>query len=99
MSAAGGGGSWRLRLYVAGEGPGSTAAESNLRRICEQHLGGRPEVEVVDFLLDPERALADGVLVTPTLIKLAPGRRTSVIGTLSETDTVLRALGVDGHGD
>ena len=84
-----------LRLYVAGELPNSVLARENLRRICEDVLHGRCRVEVVDFLESPQRALADGVLVTPTLIKLAPTPQRIIVGTLADRATVLRALDVD----
>ena len=83
-----------LRLYVAGELPNSMQARENLRRICE-HLHGRCHVEVVDFLESPQRALADGVLVTPTLIKVAPAPQRVIVGTLADRATVLRALDLD----
>ena len=84
-----------LRLYVAGELPNSVHARENLRRICEEHLHGRCHVEVVDFLESPQRALADGVLVTPTLIKVAPAPQRVIVGTLADRATVLRALDLD----
>lgn len=87
---------YRFRLYVAGEAPNSTAAVANLRSLCETHLNGRHEIEIVDFLLEPGRALADGVLVTPTLLKLSPPPVRKIIGNLSRTATVLTSLGLAG---
>jgi circadian clock protein KaiB len=83
-----------LRLYVAGSLPNSVQAEQNLRKLCEEHLPSRHSVEVVDFLREPERALQDGVVVTPTLLKLGPGPRQTIIGTLADKRMLLRALGL-----
>jgi circadian clock protein KaiB len=83
---------YELRLYVAGTLPNSLQAEHNLRVVADEYLEGRHTLEVVDFLKEPERALQDGVLVTPTLLKLAPGPRRIVIGTLSDLAMLLHAL-------
>jgi circadian clock protein KaiB len=85
---------YALRLYVAGALPNSVQAEHNLRAVCEERLPGRHSIEVVDFLEEPERALEDGVLVTPTLVKLAPEPQRTIIGTLSDRAMLLRALGL-----
>jgi circadian clock protein KaiB len=84
----------RLRLYVAGDGPNSLQARSNLHALCQQHLKGRHEVEVVDVLREPQRALADGVFLTPMLVKLAPGPARRVAGNLSDPAPLLATLGV-----
>lgn len=83
---------FRLRLYVAGELPNSLRARENLRQICEEHLDGRYTLEVVDFLEEPARALQDGVLVTPALVRLEPQPQRTVVGSLSDTAAVLMAL-------
>ena len=90
-----------LRLYVAGQAPNSLEAQSNLTAILEKELGGRHyHLEVVDFLREPQRALRDGVIVTPTLVKIAPPPISRIIGTLRETLKVIHALGLAGaqHG-
>jgi circadian clock protein KaiB len=56
-------------------------------------------MEVVDVLEHPRRALADGVLVTPTLAKLSPRPAASVVGNLNDRSKVLLALGVKGRGE
>jgi circadian clock protein KaiB len=68
-------------------------ARGNLSGICRDHLPGRHEIEIVDVLKEPKRALADGIFMTPTLIKLGPAP-TKLVGTLSQTETVLLALGL-----
>lgn len=87
-------GPYQLRLYVAGGLPNSVQAQENLQAICEEYLEGRCSVELIDFLQQPQRALEDGVVATPTLVKLGPGPRQMVVGTLSDRPTVLRALGL-----
>ena len=82
-----------LRLYVAGRAPNSVQAIANLEAICREHLKGH-KLEVVDVLEHPLRAMADGVLVTPSLSKLSPLPAASVVGNLSDRARVLLALGV-----
>ena len=83
----------RLRLYVAGNAPNSQRAITNARAICEEHFNGCGDLEIVDMLEHPGRALADGIIVTPTLLKVLPLPVQRVIGNLSDTDQVLLALG------
>ena len=82
----------QLRLYVAGNAPNSVSALSNLKAICAEHFALGYEIEVVDLLKEPGRAMTDGVIVTPTLIKLSPSPKTRLIGSLSDTARVLQAL-------
>jgi circadian clock protein KaiB len=86
-------GKLRLRLYIAGNAPNSLRAIANARVICADHFNGCHDLEIVDLLVHPGRALADGVIVTPTLIKLLPLPVQRVIGNLSDTRQVLVALG------
>lgn len=89
-------GMYRFRLYIAGDTTNSTQAVANLTAFCQAHLPGRHEIDVVDVFREPKRALADNILMTPTLIKLAPPPLRRVVGTLSQKEPVLRALGLDG---
>jgi circadian clock protein KaiB len=82
----------RLRLYVAGHAPNSVRAVANVRAICDEHFASGHELEIVDLLDHPKRALADGIIVTPTLLKLLPLPVRRVIGSLSDTNQVLMAL-------
>ena len=82
---------YRLRLYVAGDAPNSARARDNLDRFCQAHLPDRHQIEVVDVLAKPDRALADRILVTPTLLRVAPRPDRRIIGNLSDTEAVLRA--------
>jgi circadian clock protein KaiB len=83
----------QLRLYVAGSAPNSLRAIANLRAICEEHFPTAYVLEIVDMLEHPLRAIADGIIVTPTLLKLLPLPVRRVIGSLSDTSQVLLALG------
>ena len=82
----------RLRLYVAGHAPNSVRAIANCRAICDEHFSSGHELEIVDLLEHPKRAVADGIIVTPTLLKLLPLPVRRVIGSLSYTNQVLLAL-------
>ena len=82
----------RLRLYIAGSAPNSLRAIANCRAICDEHFASGHELEIVDLLEYPKRALADGIIVTPTLLKLLPLPAQRLIGTLSDTNQVLLAL-------
>lgn len=88
-------GQYRFRLYVAGDTVNSAQASANLAALCRAHLLGRCHIERVNVFEEPQRALEDGIFMTPTLVKLAPGSPTRIVGTLSETRTVLQALGLE----
>lgn len=83
-----------LRLYVVGGAPNSMQAIANLEAICREHLKGAYKLEVVDILEHPQRALDDGVLVTPSLAKLSPRPAANVVGNLSDKNKVILALGL-----
>ncbi len=84
-----------LRLYVADGAPNSVQAIANLEAICQQHCQENYQLEIVDVLDQPLRALADGVIVTPTLIKLSPLPAMQVVGNLNDKKQVLFALGLE----
>lgn len=83
---------WQLRLYVAGSTAKSAAALTNLRRLCETHLAGRYEIEVVDLLLHPQLAAGDQILAVPTLVRKFPEPMRKIIGDLSVDARVLVGL-------
>jgi circadian clock protein KaiB len=83
-----------FRLYVTGDAPNSLRARSNLAAIAQERLAGRHTIEEVDVLKEPKRALADNIVVTPTLVKLKPGPECRIIGNLSEREKVLITLGL-----
>jgi circadian clock protein KaiB len=82
----------RLRLYVSGNAPNSARAVVNARALCEAHFPSAHDLEIVDILTYPKRALTDGIIVSPTLLKLSPAPIARVIGDLSNTARVLLAL-------
>ena len=87
-----------MRLYVAGESPHSQNALYSLQNICNQYLQeDQYQLEIVDVLEYPLRALDDNILVTPTLLKLAPLPASQMIGDLSNRTRVLLALGIKDH--
>ncbi len=83
-----------FKIYVAGEAPHSVRALQNLRALCSRHWPNNFHIEVVDVLLNPQQAWADGVMVTPTTVRHAPLPSVPLMGDLSNTARVLWALGV-----
>jgi len=83
---------YELRLYVAGQTPKSVLALANLRQICEEHLQGRYEIEVIDLVENPQLAQGDQILALPTLVRRLPEPIKKIIGDLSNTERVLVGL-------
>ena len=81
-----------LRLYVAGQTPKSVLAFTNLKQICEEHLLGRYEIEIIDLLENPQLARGDQILAVPTLVRRLPEPIKKIIGDLSNTERVLVGL-------
>jgi circadian clock protein KaiB len=91
-------GALRLQLYVAGESPNSIAAIRHLRALLSGYPGVKVELELVDVLKHPERAMREGVLVTPTMVKLSPAPRRRVVGNLKDPEVLVSVLGLsDAH--
>lgn len=84
-----------FQLFIAGGTPNSLQAQSNLNALCRLHMADEFEIEVIDVFLQPERALAEGILMTPMLIVLEPGPRKRIAGTLSNSAILADALGLD----
>jgi len=83
---------YQLRLYVAGQTPKSVLAFRNLKQICEEHLHGRYEIEMIDLLQNPQLASGDQILAIPTLVRRLPEPIKKIIGDLSNTERVLVGL-------
>ena len=83
-------------LYIADSAPNSALAVANLEAICKEHLKDKFKLEIIDVLEYPLRALADGIVVTPSLAKMSPAPAAKVVGNLSDKASVLRALGIQG---
>ncbi len=83
---------YNLRLYVAGQTPKSLQAFANLKQICEEHLQGRYQIEVIDLVENPQLAKGDQILAIPTLVRKLPEPLRKIIGDLSNTERVLVGL-------
>jgi circadian clock protein KaiB len=83
---------WLLRLYVADGSPRSLRAVANLKTLCEEHLAGRYEIEIVDLVEQPWLARSDDILAIPTLVRRLPAPLRKIIGDLSNTERVLTGL-------
>jgi len=83
---------WTLRLYIAGDSPKSRTALANLQRLCDTHIKGKYQIEVIDLKTRPELAKADQILALPTLIRKIPEPMKRLIGDLSNADRALVAL-------
>ena len=77
---------------MAGQTPKSLAAFANLKKICEEHLAGKYEIEVIDLLKHPQLASGDQILAIPTLVRKLPHPIKKIIGDLSNTERVLVGL-------
>jgi len=86
---------FKFKLYTAEDTENSALAYANLLAICKAHLEDRYTIEVIDVVRHPQRALADGIRMTPTLTKLSPAPSRTIVGTLSQTERVLVALGIE----
>ena len=83
---------WQLRLYVAGQTPTSVTAFTNLKRLCEEHLAGVFEIEVIDLIENPRLAKDDQIVAIPTLVRKLPQPIRKIIGDLSDTERTLVGL-------
>jgi circadian clock protein KaiB len=81
-----------LRLYVTGSTPRSAKAIRNIRALCEEHLEGRYDLEVIDIYQQPVLARGEQIIAAPTLIKKLPAPLRKLVGDLSDTDRVLMGL-------
>lgn len=90
-------GVWQLRLYVAGRTPNCLKAFANLKRICEENLAGRYEIEVVDLIENPRLAAGDEIIAIPTLVRRLPEPVRKIIGDLSNSERVLVGLQLRPH--
>lgn len=83
---------YTLRLYVSGATPGSTRAVEKVKALCEEHLPGRYDLEVVDIYQQPGLAEGDQILATPTLVRRLPLPFRRLVGDLSDPERVLGRL-------
>jgi circadian clock protein KaiB len=85
---------WKLRLYVAGQTPKSIMAFANLKNICDTHLAGKYQIEVIDLLKTPQLAAGDQIIAIPTLVRKLPEPIKKIIGDLANTERVLVGLDI-----
>lgn len=90
---------YHLRLFVTGATTRSQTAIQNMKRICEERLQGRYELEVVDVYQNPEATRDFQIVATPTLVKMLPEPLRRIIGDLSNSERVLAGLALDPIGD
>jgi circadian clock protein KaiB len=83
---------WQMRLYVAGQSPKSIRALANLTRMCETHLFGRYQIEVIDLMQDPTLAKSDDIVAVPTLVRRLPEPLRKIIGDLSDEERFVVGL-------
>ena len=83
---------WELRLYIAGQTPKSIAAFQNLKKLCEEHLPGRYQIEVIDLMQHPQLAAGDQIVAIPTLVRRLPEPLRRIVGDLSNTERALVGL-------
>jgi circadian clock protein KaiB len=87
-----------LRLFVAGDSPDSAIAIANLKALFPANHGSKVEIEIVDVRREPARAARDGVMVTPTLLKVSPSPGFRILGNLKNRDALLRLLEIEPPG-
>jgi circadian clock protein KaiB len=88
-----------LRLYVTGVTPRSQRAIENIRKLCDEHLAGRYNLEIIDIYQQPGAAKAEQILAAPTLLKKLPLPLRRILGDISQPDRVLVALGLKVGGE
>ncbi|MEI8233196.1 MAG: circadian clock KaiB family protein [Verrucomicrobiota bacterium] len=87
-----------LRLYVSGMTPRSTRAIDNIQRLCEEHLAGRYELQIIDIYQQPELAREQQIIAAPTLVKKLPLPLRKFVGEMSDPGRILLGLGVEPKG-
>ena len=85
---------YALQLFITGATPNSTRAIANIKTICEQHLKGKYQLEIIDVYQEREMAAKNQVVALPMLIKRFPLPERKLIGDMSRTEKVLEALGI-----
>jgi circadian clock protein KaiB len=92
VTATGGALRWSLVLYVSGASPRSAAALETVRRICDEELAGRVQLQVVDVAEEPALVLSDRILALPTLVKRLPEPQRQLVGDLADAARVRAGL-------
>ncbi|GGW23018.1 circadian clock KaiB family protein [Arenibacter certesii] len=87
-----------LQLYVSGMSANSMVAIENIKHLCDEHLEGAFQLEIIDIYKNPDLAAEEHIVFSPSLIKHFPLPRKTLIGNLSDTDKVVKALGLKIKG-
>jgi circadian clock protein KaiB len=85
---------YKLQLYVSGMSSKSMIAISNVKHFCEQYIKDDFELSIIDIYKNPELAVVHQIVFSPSLIKLLPLPKKTLIGNFADTEKVKRALGV-----
>jgi circadian clock protein KaiB len=85
---------YALRLYVTGLTPRSTRAIESVRAVCEEHLAGRYDLEIIDVYQTPSRIFEDQIVAIPTLVKANPAPVRLMVGDMSNRERLLHGLGL-----
>jgi circadian clock protein KaiB len=89
---------YKLRLFVTGASPNSLRAITNTKNFCEKYLKGKYDLEIIDVYQQPLIAQSEQIIALPMLMKIFPLPKKRLIGDMSETDKVLKALGLENAG-
>ena len=84
-----------MKLFITGASPNSSRAIANLQDICENHLSAGYDLEIIDVYQQPLKAISEQIIGLPMLIKYFPLPIKRLFGDLSDTDKVLKALGIN----
>jgi circadian clock protein KaiB len=85
---------YKLQLFVTGASPNSVRAIANIKRICEAHLPGNYDLEIIDVYQQPLIAMDKQLIALPLLLKMHPLPLMRLIGDMSDNDKVLKGLGI-----
>ena len=88
-----------FKLFVAGDEPHSSQAKANIKSLCETYLNGRHQIDIIDVFTCYDLAIENNIFLSPALIKESPGPRTVIFGNLSDTEEVVKALGLEVFSD
>jgi circadian clock protein KaiB len=83
-----------LRLFITGHTQKSMRAVRNITQLCEQHLAGAYDLEIIDVYQQPELAVEHQLVAAPALFKLSPLPPRKMVGDMSDTGRVLAGLGI-----
>jgi circadian clock protein KaiB len=83
-----------LQLYVSGMSPKSMQAIENIKKLCDEHLAEAFELEIIDLYKNPELAAERQIVFSPSLVKKNPLPKKTIIGSLSDTEKVIKGLGI-----